>query len=444
MKRADKIHRLTPFEEYMFLDDSPAYPMYSVQRLRFSGRIDPGVFTASLDDAVRRHPLLNARIAVRGGKYFWEPLETPPTVLRRTFGSGDEPPFSPPDITRQAGLLTFFDESLDAERKARTDMAFVVHHSASDAAGIMAFMEDVLLGCAKRLGAIPAEMPLPELNPESFSLRHNPGLSWRRYFKLFPWCLRTTWETVTHFPRPLLPVRPISADDSSAWLPTIRNFAFSAEETAALRSAAKNSGATLNDLLIRDLFLANERFMTKYLPKKRGRVRVAMPINMRPESHRNLFAANVVSMVFLDRRRGRIDASEKFFNGIKRETRWIKEKDQGLVLLENLNGRRSLPGGIQMELRHGRCWATSVLSNLGVIFAGSALPKTPDGRLRLGDAVMEEYLGVPPMRYKTLTSWGVWTYAGRLHCAVCCDGRFLSPEQIDETIRFFQEQVTAH
>ena len=444
MKKADKMARLTPFEEYMFLDDSPAFPMYSMQRLRFSGRLDPDVFAASLQDAVRRHPLLNARIAARRKKFFWEPLETPPNVLSRTLGAGEAPPFLLPDITRESGLLTLFDQRTDAERKAWTDVTFFVHHSVSDAIGIMAFMNDVLLGCAKRLGALSPETPLPELNPESFSLRHNPGLSWRRYFRLLPQSLRTTWETVAHFPRPLLPVSRSVADLSLPQNPSVREFALSAEETAALRAHAKSSGATLNDLLIYDLFLANERFMTKYQPKKQGRVRVAMPINMRPETHRNLFAANVVSMVFLDRRRKQINASERFFDSVKKETRWIKEKDQGLVLLENLNGRRNLPGGIQMELRQRRCWSTSVLSNLGVIFAGSSLPKTPDGRLRLGDAVMEDYLGTPPLRYKTLTSWGVWTYAGRLHCALRSDDRFLSPEQIDEALAFFQEQVKRH
>ena len=428
----------------MFLDDSPSCPMYSVLRLRFSGRIDPDALTASVMDAVQRHPLMNARIIERRGKYYWELLETPPVLLRRTLDAESVPPFSAPDITRQAGLLIFWDERTDGAGKPLTDLVFYVHHSIADATGIMALMEDVLVGCAKRIGTLPAETPLPDLHAESLRLRHNPGLSWRRYFRLLPGGVRTTWSMVTHFPKSLLPVRPEDRSALPEPSPQIRSFTLTEEQTAAFRNAAKKSGATLNDLLIRDLFLANERFMAKYQPQKRGWARVAMPINMRPETHRNLFAANVVSMVFLDRRRNKINASELFFDGIKNETRWIKTKDQGLVLLENLNGRRLLPGGIRTELQSDRCWSTSVLSNLGVVFHRSALPQTPDGRLRLGDAVLEEFLCTPPLRFRTLTSWGGWTYGGRLACALRYDGRFLSSEQADDVFQFFYEQIIAH
>jgi len=51
---------LTPFEQYLWTDDRPAYPMFSLIRLFFDGEILRDALEAALDEMVLRHPLLTS------------------------------------------------------------------------------------------------------------------------------------------------------------------------------------------------------------------------------------------------------------------------------------------------------------------------------------------------------------------------------------------------
>ena len=67
--------RLTPFEEYMFADDRPEYPMLGFFRLRFSALLDAAALESSLQATLSRHPLTTCKILRRGWRYFWIPDE---------------------------------------------------------------------------------------------------------------------------------------------------------------------------------------------------------------------------------------------------------------------------------------------------------------------------------------------------------------------------------
>ena len=53
---------LVTFEEYMFLDDRPAYPANIFVRLRFSGHLERSALKAALLAAFSSHPLLHALV----------------------------------------------------------------------------------------------------------------------------------------------------------------------------------------------------------------------------------------------------------------------------------------------------------------------------------------------------------------------------------------------
>lgn len=440
-----KKNRLTPFEEYMFWDESPAFPMRSFQTLRFSGPFDRSVFEEAFYDALGRHPLMNSRIIQRGRKVYWEPLETLPEIrTARGLAEDDYPALTPPNIREASGLLTVYKECAKSEGndcRNVTEIGFLIHHSVSDADGILAFLEDILIGYAIKKGRVLPTTAFRPIAEESMALRHDLGMTWKRYWRLLPRSLKSTGRLVFHQPEPLLPLRKADRKTLPERYPLYRRFALSQEETAAYRRKAKSHGVTMNDLLLRDHFLASADFKSRYSPESNRWIRVAMPINMRLRDFPNLFAANIVSMVFLDRRVSHVSEKDDFLKGIHRETDWIKRTDQGLALLENLKGRRNLPGGIQMELRNNRCWATTVLSNLGILFAKTPLPRTDDGKLIVGDAVLEDFCGMPPLRAKTFTSWGVWSYAGHLKFAVHYDDRYLTPEQAEQTFSLFKNRI---
>ncbi len=443
MRKSNRLLRLTPFEEDMFWDETPAYPMFCFQYLHFTGALDHSFFEESIADALKRHPLMNARVVLKRGKPYWEPLTDSP-VIHYERGDSREvfAHFKTPDIRKAAGVAFVLNEKTGFTGEVESvDFGFWVHHSVSDASGVLAFLEDVFIGYARRTGKTLSTTEFRPISEESWALRHNPGLSWRRYFKIATRGVISTLRLLFHFPEPVLPVGKMDRSIPPKEYFRFRELGLTKEESERLHQVSKRLGVTINDLLLRAAFLSNADFKAKYLPKSNRWIRIAMPINMRPRNFPNLFATNVVSMVFLDRRPSQISSSDEFLAGIHQETDWIKRTDQGLSFLENIKGRRNLPGGIQMELKNGRCWTTTVFSNLGRLFSSTPLPRTQDGKLIVGDAILESFSGMPPLRSKTLTSWGGWSYAGAFHFAVTFDSRYLTPEQAEETVRLFKRRI---
>src|SRR6476619_1207831 len=65
--------RLTPFEEYMLLDDTDEYPMSFHNWCRLVGPLDREALDAALADVQARHPLLRMRVVREKGKLRWLP-----------------------------------------------------------------------------------------------------------------------------------------------------------------------------------------------------------------------------------------------------------------------------------------------------------------------------------------------------------------------------------
>lgn len=436
----EDLTRLTAFEEYMFLDDTPAFPMYSYQTLRLSGEIDRSALEDAYRAAMARHPLLNASVETRGKRFYWRFLSEPPAMIDRVRLATDPARAVDNDINTEAGTRIFFDRLIDGEgRTVGTELGFQVHHSSADAMGIFAFMRDLLLGYARRVGT--ADSSLPPVSEHSLLVRNDYGLTAEKYVKRFLQNARSTGALVFHLPEPLFPVPAPEKERPSGPYPCERPFELTLEQTDRYRRTARRLGLTVNDLLLRDLFLATAESMDAETERSNGWIRIAMPINMRRDIHENMFAANMVSMVFLDRRRQAIADTDLFAREIHRSTELIKRYEMGMVLLRNLQGRRVLPGGIQMELAANRCWATTVLSNLGRILDSLELPRDDEGKILLGDARIESYSGSPPLRYKTLASWGTWSYAGKISLAVRWDERYLTEAQRELLFETYRRRV---
>ena len=138
----------------MFWDETPAYPMFCFQYLHFTGALDHSFFEESIADALKRHPLMNARVVLKRGKPYWEPLTDSP-VIHYERGDSREvfAHFKAPDIRKAAGVAFVLNEKTGSTGEVESvDFGFWVHHSVSDASGVLAFLEDVFIGYARRTG----------------------------------------------------------------------------------------------------------------------------------------------------------------------------------------------------------------------------------------------------------------------------------------------------
>ncbi|MDR1269550.1 MAG: hypothetical protein LBK82_08500 [Planctomycetaceae bacterium] len=425
----------TIFEKYMLLDDKPAYPMDSFRFLLFSGRLNFSYFAASITTVVRYHPMLRSIVRQdQRGHFFWEEVDCP-VFIRKIRGpiAARYPNPEAIHLFNEPGFKVYF-----VEERNQTSVLFQFHHSVSDGIGEMQVIADILSDYVIRFqGDVPPENPR-NLDPELLLQRGSTGLTLKKYFRFFFSSAVTTYQLLFRFPTPLAPHVPLNTN-----IPAKDYLAFCAdeltrEETQNYFDRAKQNDVTVNDLLLCDLFLTMGVWRKKwFVPHGNPCLRISVPMNLRTESLKNMPAANAVTMLFLDRKERDFSDPDRLLKQIHQETDWIKRTEQKHILLLSLKIRDRLPGGINYELKSQKCRATAVLSNLGRIFESLPFMRRHDGRLFIGNAVLEEIDAAPPIRSGTLISFSALTYANQLRLILRYDTKNMTTEQANDLLRIF-------
>ena len=241
----------------------------------------------------------------------------------------------------------------------------------------------------------------------------------------------------------MVPFVPPGNDELPPMFPMIRTCVLSKEETAAYLKKAKVEQVTLNDLALRDSFLAiadwKKRHGTADMP---GKLRVAVPMDLRDEGHRNLAAANVVTMAFVDAAIETCDDPDLLLRNVHDEMELIKKRGQRYILDIMLKRGKLFTGDLAWYLKAQKCRSTFCLSNLGRMFANTSLEKTEEGLVKMGSLTLESLDAIPPIRPGTMVSCFLGTYAGRIGLTIRCDERFLSVPDADELLKLLCARMT--
>ena len=427
---------VTPLEYYYLCDDQPAYPTTYLFELTFSGTLGREPLAEALRMALARHPLLTARIDWNNGgrpnwiagappiNIDWAPAEIP-------IGHADGERI---DLAENSGLRVWVRES-SGEARAY----FQFHHAACDGLAACQFLEDVLIAYHAQFHEGFAERLRP-LDPARLLTRDTFGVvdpNWRP-------TKRDIWRTVCHWARLLArPPRALSvptpvppAGQQQAFLEFV-DHTFDVDETRWLRSAAPE-GATLNDLLLRDLLLVLDRWNADH--SGGGRLRVNVPTNLRSREDAAMPAANVISYAFVDRKLSRRSDPSELLQSIGHEMAAIKRDRPGLLFLGGLGFACGFRGFVPWMLRRHRSFATALLTNLGRLWARSPLPRR-EGKLIAGDAVLERVSASPPIRPLTRAAVAAIDYGQRMTIALRCDPASFSREQSQALLERFLAQV---
>jgi hypothetical protein len=198
-----------------------------------------------------------------------------------------------------------------------------------------------------------------------------------------------------------------------------------------LRERSEQLGATVNDLLMRDLIEAVDEWNSKHAPQHKGRtIRVSMPVNLRNGDDELLPAANHVAMVFIDRRPARYTRVWSLLDSIRLDTWFIKRFRLARVFIWLMTLLRACGLGLSRWIEGDRCMATTVLSNLGVRLDDLPLPYYKE-RILAGDALLDRIEFTPPVRPQTHASLGVVTYGGELSISLHHDQSMTSQAAAD-------------
>jgi hypothetical protein len=430
---------LVPFESYMLADDRPAYPVSTFLRLRFEGRFDRAALDEALSVGLSRHPLLAATVRPFRRHAAWVAADPLPRVCwLATPPTESLPPLPPLDVRREAGIRV-----VCCEDPGRTDLTIQVHHACSDAMGVISFVEDLLLSYARVCGAAP-HAKLRSLCPEQLHGRGRFGLTTGKLLRMLPrqaTGLLGVRQFLMRTPEPLIPHHaqpddgPVPAD-----YPTSVSRQLSRTEWAGLVACARGLGVTTHDLLARDFFLTLYDWRRAAGIDRHAWLRLAVPMNLRTYADRRLPAANVVSIVFLDRRDQDLRDPQQLLESIHQEMSLIKRLQLGLTFVLSLRACQWLPGGLRRMTQNRRCAATAVVTTYGEIRERSSLPYE-DGHVVVGGAVLRSVDALPPLRPLTCVALAGVAYAGRLHVTLHYDSRVLTAANAGQLIEDFIARV---
>jgi len=435
--------RLTPFEEYMLMDSHPAYPMSCFVVLRFHGECDRKLFHESVRVTLLRHPLLACSVEETArGVFCWQPADHPDVLAFVESGEKMGESFTPPFPVR--GIDLFCEPAIKLTlwtAEAETFLFVEVHHSATDAAGAFLFLHDLLAEYAVRCGSLAEDTPRHSFDPTILAQRGKYGQTFGTTLRTLPqqlWGLPRAWKFLMNRPLPLLPFTPhLRRYEPAKGFPTILFKEFSKADTQQIRAKAKEQQVTINDLLLHATFSAMEMCRQRWNVRREhssGQLRIAVATDLRTPDLANIPAANVVSMVFLDRKPKNIRSDEAFLRGIHREMEHIKRCNLGLAFIHGLTIYKKLFGDFRKMINQNHCWTTGTVSNLGPLFVNTAFPATAEGYLRMGDMKLRNVYAVPPIRPQSVFGACMATYAERLTLTLQYDTEALSRQQAEELL----------
>ncbi len=336
---------LTAFEEYMLRDDRPTFPMSIVARLRFSGRLERDAAAVAWRQVLARQPLLRAIVVNRGRRRpQWiasaalPPLQWVNDALRDRL-----PPMQPIDLTREPGLRGWV--SANAQQST---MVLQMHHAVCDGKGVLQVIDDFLRSYVRASDRSRCRIELAPRDEALLAKRGNFGLTAGKLLKILPAQL-SGLIGAGHFllrkPVPLL-ANERSLEHSLAGrapdpFPAVRTGRLEAECLKRLSAAAADQRVTVNDWLLRDFFLAVGDFRRRHdVPSKKDWVRISVPVNLRQPGDERMPAANIVSMVFLDRNAPQCADPSKLLHGIHDEVALIRRRRLGLTFIWSLHALR--------------------------------------------------------------------------------------------------------
>ena len=435
---------LSPIEIFMLADDQRGHPMTFVIQLQLSGQIDRRALEAALAEALERHPLLRARIeAGKGDLPCWMPAEDQGPEV--DWGPEGTPMACPRgegiDLAREIGLRVWIRQG---QERATAVLQF--HHACCDGTGAYRFIGDLLAGYGIRtataenrpaFGSVEASL-LRTRKRRTLGPGTAPGRGLRRL------AIREGWKILAGRPDPLVaPGAGLRTGSPTADFPGFLTASLDRTGHQRLRDAAGRCGATLNDLLLRDLFLTIRQWNRRqpsWRPQRR--LRIMMPTDLRNGDDFAMPAANLTGYTFLTREARECASPEELLRSIRNETALIKEQRSGTAFMDTIFAASRVRWLLPFLLSRNLCLATAVLSNAGDPSRRftARFPRR-SGRVVCGNLVLEEISGVPPLRPKTRATFSISQYQRRLSISLRCTPRMFRPEDTAILLRLYVERL---
>ncbi|HUP81652.1 MAG TPA: hypothetical protein VM260_24080 [Pirellula sp.] len=329
-----------------------------------------------------------------------------------------------------------------------SDVIFQIHHTGLDGKGMIGFVQDWLIAYAREISVAPIDLDFTPLDESLLPQRGRMGLTFGRVLGMIrrrQWVgLKGVKQFLINKPVPLLPhiARP-SKELANNQFPAVRFSYFTVDETLGTIRAAKKRGVSVNDLLIRDLLSAIFSLQKNHgVYVEDNVIRLMIPMNMRRPGDERMSAANVVSLIFIDRCGRQCKDSDHLLQSIHDEMQIIKRNELGFTFIFSLKLGDGLPGRIAGTVRGEKCRVSSILTNVGQVLGDGPLPRD-NGRIVVGDSILEHFEFVAPLRPYLAATFAVATYAGQIRITMQFNADALSDAQADALMQNLVAAVRA-
>jgi len=428
-------------EAFMLLDTTPKYSMLCELDLTFQGRIDQAACEEAFAFALARNPLFTHTIdKLKNGALVWKDSGQLPPLrwldLDEPFDATYGAPF---DLMKQSGLRIWVRRGAD-----KSQVLLHFHHACGDGMGVNGFVEDFLVGYHNALGMGPAIKPRP-LEFERLKTRGEIGMGGRSLLRKIYDVFVGSYEGIKFlWQRPAPLAAGPNAPTGELLRPSYINVRLSEATTRGLRRLASSSGATTNDLLMRDLFLVLGRWNETHegLPARRN-LRVLMPQNLREGEDYRMPLANAMSFAFVTRRASWLIRPAALLDSIREETEAIRKGKLSLYFLGGLGAMRDL-GLLKSIIKGPFCFSTTILTNMGDPLKNfvAALPRV-EGGVQTGNLVYQGMFGVPPMRPRTSVSYSIFNHGSTMSITSRWDERRIHPQDGRQLLHEYVNQLNA-
>ena len=432
-------------------DRIAASPMEMVVRLDCAGVIDTAKFSEALLAEVERQPLLQANATV-GKTYrqsYWRPAENCIPKILWCDGNPDEgrgypQDFVPIDLENEIGFR-FYGWQFSDNDQPRIVMKFVFHHASCDGKGGVGFAENTLYryqcmmdegtACLSELAAVDAEQILKRNLPAANKLRTIDRI-WRALV-IRP---KRIGNMLMSKPR-VFSENTGTSDNGGVYAdPALQcSTELNEDETKQFGTLAAKLSATSNTILARELFQAvNDCF--KFDPelgnhentnsgsstrnRKRRGLRFLIPFSLRDERHKQMPAANCVSMAYLEANEKILEADSLddpvLVSELARQVKFIRRWQLQYSWIETID----LLGRIRPITKFFKFRnkdrsqniapdATAVMTNLGRVFKGSELLNS-EGEVAVNSMVVKSVHVSPPCSATVVINFSISFYRNRL------------------------------
>jgi len=430
--------KVTSIERYHLCDDTDQNPNVIGCELTVSGEVDPDIATLALRDTARRHPLICARL--KDGKHWVYDLAT--DIERLAWHGIAEDPQE--DLRRIDPIDQFAARFLMLRRDNLTVLSFRTHHALMDGGGGLQLVAD-WLATYHRISSGTTKPASRKTNPEILPQRNNLRLLNRRFLSKL-WIQPIAMLGATKFLFRRVSGIDAGSDSTADNLPPndfhVITQTISSESVAELRAAANSTEATVNDLILRAVFLSLHEFrqlQENHQPDEW--LRLVIPISIRDFADRRLPAANRATLVQLDRTDRDFADPAGLLWGINYELGNIRNWNLEKTFLLVMRCLSVIPGFLSRSAKKDVCRATSVVTNLGAPFERLKLERI-DGKLRSGGLIIEDVGLIVPLRKHTPIGLAVIRYAGQLKLCLHYDPVQLNEKHARQVLQMVNLRLT--